>query len=228
MKSGIIGIVDGEISNLSSFHNSADQDGGELDYSIQVTNTDHTGNGKKVITGQAATQKVVEEESVRIDPDSGDIVVQEEPVKKGIYTPFLIVPDEFVVVQGSGGTFVFDIFSHQYNIGGVSRATIDLNEYADRYYAAESVDPWQVGFYGNIGNAEKGIVYGENVFSDQEIGDVIERSQLSQIGLQYEEGGHIIKMSITESGFVEIYQPSNYEAADFAEFVLENVIEFAE
>lgn len=122
---------------------------------------------------------------------------------------------------------MFDILSYQYN-QDVTRANIDLNEYAEEYYTAEGVDPWQVGFYGNVGNAEKGVVYGENVFSDDEIGEVLERSQLNQLGLQYNEGEYVIKNTLSESGYVELYQPSNFVSTDFAEFVIQNLIQYME
>lgn len=228
MQAGVLGLVAGDLGDLSSFHDTFEQDGAELAHSVQVQDTDHTAAGQEVITGQAATQEVEDETSIQIDPDTGDIVVHDEPLKSGKYTRFVAVPDEFVAVESGEGTFVFDLLSYEYNISGVSRSTIDLNSYAEKYYSAEGVDPWQVGFYGNVGNAEKGVVYGEDVFSDEEIGEVLERSQLNQLGLQYEESDHIIKMTMSESGYVELYQPSNFESSDFAEFVIDNVIEFME
>jgi len=36
-----------------------------------------------------------------------------------------------------------------------------------------------------------------------------------------------MKYNVTESGYVEIYQPSNYEEAEFAEFVVEDVLNHA-
>ncbi|AZQ14517.1 hypothetical protein DOS48_06545 [Halorubrum sp. PV6] len=71
-------------------------------------------------------------------------------------------------------------------------------------------------------------MYGENVFSDDEIGEVLERSQLNQLGLQFERDGQIIKTTMSESGYVEIYQPSNFESEDYAEFILNDLTSFME
>ncbi|WP_127117508.1 hypothetical protein [Halorubrum sp. PV6] len=228
MKAGVVGLIDGSLDDVSSFHNTFEKDGTEFTHSFQVRNTNHTTGGREVISGQAATQEVEDDTNIHIDPDTGDISVQDEPLKKGKYTDFVLVPDEFVAVGSGRGTFVFDILSYEHSVNGLNRSTIDLNEYAERYYTAENVDPWQVGFYGNVGNAEKGVVYGENVFSDDEIGEVLERSQLNQLGLQFERDGQIIKTTMSESGYVEIYQPSNFESEDYAEFILNDLTSFME
>lgn len=228
MKAGVVGLVHGELESISSFHDTFERDGTEFTYSFQIENTDYTEDGHEVLSGQAATQEVEDETSVSVDRETGEIVVHDEPIKKGKHTRFVAVPDEFVAVKSGSGTFVFDILSFEYNISGVNRAEIDLNSYAERYYTAEGVDPWQVGFYGNIGNAEKGVVYGEDVFSDDEIGEVLERSQLNQLGLQWEEDGYILKTTMSESGYVELYQPSSYGSTEFSEFILNKVYEFME
>jgi len=227
MKSGVVGLIHGNIDDLSSFHNQFEREGTEFRHSFQVHNTDYTTSGKKVLTGQAATQEIEDSKSVTIDDGNGEIIVQEESTVQGKYTEFVAVPDEFIAVKSGAGTFLFDILSYQYN-QDVTRANMDLNEYAEEYYTAEGVDPWQVGFYGNVGNAEKGVVYGENVFSDDEIGEVLERSQLNQLGLQYNEGEYVIKNTLSESGYVELYQPSNFVSTDFAEFVIQNLIQYME
>jgi len=228
MKAGVIGVLSGEVDDYHSFHDTHEQEGTRFTHSFQINQTAHTDSGKEVLVGQAATQEVQEETSIQIDRDTGDIVVADEPLRKGKYTDFVLVPREFIAVKSGSGTFVYDLLSFEFDPLSVSRGSIDLNSYAERYYTAEGVDPWQVGFYGNIGNAEKGVVYGENVFSDDEIGEVLERSQLNQLGLQYEEDGYVMKTTLSESGYVEVYQPSNFEAADFAEYVMENIQEFME
>jgi hypothetical protein len=108
----------------------------------------------------------------------------------------------------------------------VQRAELDLNAYADEYYNADEINPWQVGFYGNIGDAEKGVVYGDDVFSDTQIGEVLERSQLNQLGLEYPVLGQELKVTMAESGYIEVYNPSNYETNEFAEYIYSEISDY--
>jgi len=226
MKSGILGLIRGNSNSIESFHETREQDGERFSQSLQLEEIGHTEAGKPILEGEAATETTDSEDSISINGDSGEIIVTEKPVKSEKYTKILVVPDEFSVVSSSSGIFAFDMLNRA---GGISamRSSLDLNTYAEQYYDGPGVDPWQVGFYGNIGEAEKGTVYGEEVFDDSEIGDILERSQINQLGLEYEVAGADLKVTMTESGYIEVYQPSNYSTEDFCNFLSNEILSIA-
>lgn len=228
MRAGVIGFVRGEFDEITSLHKSSTQDGVEFMRSLQISEEGTLDTGHRYYTGEAAIQDVEKEEYVRIDSDTGEIEVGEEGITKGKYTEFVTVPSEFIAVDSSTGTFAFRLLQELHPGIQVDRATLDLNTYADDYYQAPNVNPWQVGFYGNIGEAEKGIVYGEDVFSDDEIGEVLDRSRLNQLGLQYEMLGHDMKMTMTQSGYVEVYNPSNFDSGEFAEYLVTEILDYVD
>lgn len=226
MQAGVIGIIDGEFDEMESFHQTQEQDGTTFSKSLQINQKPKTDMGYRAYVGEAAIQIIDEKETVNINPETGEIEVGEYPTKISKHTEFIAVPGEFVVVKSGSGTFAFDLIQSYYPGTHVERVRLDVNAYAEDYYTADEVDPWQIGFYGNIGKAEKGVVYGENVISDNDIGDVLARSQLNQLGLRYEMMGHDMKISMTESGYIQVYNPSNFESKDFAEYILEEVLQY--
>lgn len=227
MKAGILGLVVGELDDIDSFHQTQKQDGTQFSRSLQVEQVGTTEAGSPIYEGEAAIEEVEEIESVTIEQETGEIVVTEQPLREGKYTQVLIVPNEFAVVSSSAGRFAFDLVQETQPGITVSRSSLDLNEYANKYYDAPDVDPWQVGFYGNIGEAEKGVVYGEDVYNDEEMSEILERSQINQLGLRYDVLGHDIKMTMAESGYVEVYQPSNFSTEDFATYLEEEMLPIA-
>jgi hypothetical protein len=228
MRAGVIGFVRGEFDEITSLHETSVQDGMQFMRSLQVSEKGTLDTGHRYYTGEAAIEIVEKEEYVRIDSDTGEIEVGEEGTTKGKYTKFVAVPSKFIAVGSSRGTFAFSLLQELHPGIQVDRARLDLNSYADDYYQAPNVNPWQVGFYGNIGEAEKGIVYGENVISDEEIGEVLDRSQVNQLGLQYEMLGYDMKMTMTKSGYVEVYNPSNLDSEGFAEYLVTEILDYVD
>jgi hypothetical protein len=221
MRAGVIGIIDGTFDEIEPFHESVEQDGREFDRCIEIRNTKTTDRtNTKVQVGRAALQRIEERE--RVDINDGKVSVVEQPEKVSKYTEFITVPGEFVAVRSGSGTFAFDLIQARTQTT-IERTNFDLNAFSEEY---DSSDQWQVGFYGNIGNAEKGVIYGEEVLDDSEVGDTVERSQKNQLGLQYPYNDNKIKMTISESGYIEVYQPSNYDEFDFAEYVMEEILPF--
>lgn len=226
MKAGVIGVVDGTFDEITSFHKTTEKDGKKFTRSIQVENTEALDTGHVAYKGEAATQVVEESQTVQIDPDSGDIEVSQRGNIEGKHTQFVAIPGEFVAVSSGAGTFVFQLIQEMHPGTHVERVELDLNEYAEDYYRAKNVNPWQVGFYGNIGEAEKGVVYGDDVFSDSEVGDVLDRSNLNQLGLEYEVNGVDMKMTMTESGYLEVYNPSNLKFDEYAEYIVSEILDY--
>ena len=221
MKAGVIGVPDGDFGTVESFERKVSDDP-ELYQCVEVQRRQETENGLIVQKGRAATQKLDEQESVAIVDGSIRIQNRSQPVTK--YTEFVAVPGQFVVVANSGGIFAFDLLADGV---GIERAEIDLDGYLDVQQSEYDATPWKTGFYGHLGTAEKGVVYGEGVLDDEDFGGAVAGSQKNQLGLSYTQGDELMKVNITESGYVEIYQPSNYEEEEFSEFVAEEILAHA-
>lgn len=226
MKAGVLGEITGTFDDVPSFVETSVKDGVEYARSLQVKNTGTLVSGARYFEGEAAIQDIDETERVAIDSESGDITVSEKGIKTGKYANFVIISDEIMTVGSGSGTFAFRLLQEAHPGVNVERVELDLNAYADDYYSADEVNPWQVGFYGNIGDAEKGVVYGDDVFSDTQIGEVLERSQLNQLGLEYPMLGQDLKVTMAESGYIEVYNPSNYETSEFAEYIATEISDY--
>lgn len=85
---------------------------------------------------------------------------------------------------------------------------------------------WQAGFYDRLGTAQKGVVYGEDVLDDEDIGDPLRDAQINQLGLEYEYDGDQMKITLTESGYIEVYQPSEFDSGEFATYLQNQIRQY--
>ncbi|PSP37904.1 hypothetical protein BRC71_07955 [Halobacteriales archaeon QH_7_65_31] len=222
MKAGVIGLVDGNFDELESFSETFTQDDTELSRCVEVRQTQVTDSGVPVQTGRVATQKLDEQETVEIN--DGQISVYETPDVTTLYTEFVSVPGEFVAVSSSSGIFAFDTIGRRTNTN-IQRAELDLDSYAE---SRPESSPWKVGFYGHLGEADNGVVHGTSVLEDSDFGNVLQDAKKNQLGLEFTRDSEVMKITMADSGYVEVYQPSNYDSAEYAEFVVEEVLPHTE
>jgi len=232
MRAGVLGLPDTDFNPIESYTDTTQvDDHTELTACLEVRQTVEQ-DGVTVQSGRAALQELDTEESVDIDPETNNISVSERvDVVKTKYTEFVLVPGSFVAVSSGSGTFAFQLISSATASATIRKAEIDLDSFLRSYEGSsrsEEAETWQVGFYGNTGNAEKGTLYGDSVFGDSELGDVVHQLPKNQIGLDIEAGEEDIKMTASESGYVEVYQPSNYDSTDYSEFILDHVLHHSE
>ena len=222
MEAGILGTVDGQFDELESFQSTTTQDDTELQRCIEVRRALSLPNRVTAYEGRAAMERLNEQEDVQID--EGEITVYERPQRVTSYTPFLAVPGEAVIVGNGAGTFAFDLIGSQTNTT-IGRAELDLGSFVSDF---EEVDPWQVGFYGSLGNAENGVVYGNQLLEDEELAGLLGDSNINQLGLEFTYDDAMIKMRMSESGYIEVYQPSSYESEEYLQFVLDEILPYIE
>ena len=219
MEAGVIGIVEENFDSLQSFTDTRRKNGFKLKRGLQIKRRYSDPDGRTIVAGRAAIEKVEEEEEVSFQ--DGEIIAREKPMKRGYYTNFVTVSGSFVIVSSGKGSFAFDLISEQVGTS-IERAEIDLSNLTKNI---DHANPWQIGFYNNSGLAKKGTVYGEELLNDSEIGEVFKRSENNQLGLLFSGvNGEEIQMTATESGYVEIYQPSSYDTEDFIQFLTEFII----
>jgi len=230
MKAGVIGLPDYDFGPIESYTSERQVDEEtKLTVCLEIRDTNETERGYILQKGRAAIQELGTETRIRIDEKNDSInVVEDTNVVNTKYTEFVLVPGEFVAVESGNGVFAFRTIAAQTDAAKIKRANIDLDSLAASYEieSSESAIPWQLGFYGSGGSAEKGVLYGDDVISDAEFGKLVANLPKNQLGLEIddEEG---IKMTATESGYVQVYQPSNYDSKDFSEFVLDHILPHA-
>ena len=216
MKAGVIGEIEGTIDNFDNYYETRSDRDFDLRKQLEFSSSHTTGSGISFYSGRAAVERL--DENDNIDFNENGIIVTQGLEKTQYYTEFLVVPDDFVVITSSSGEFAFNVLETENQVS-IKKAEIDMFGLLD---STEEYNPtpWQVGFYDKGGDANKGVIYGADILSDKDIGNVLKNSKMNQLGLELEaKDGISIKFSITESGYVEVYQPSNYESADFIEFI---------
>lgn len=224
MKAGVIGVPDYDFDEISSFSSTKQEGDTELEACLEVRQTEYDAfDGYTVQTGRAAREEIVQSDQVSIE--GGSISVGETDTVETRYTDFVAVPGEVVAVANGRGTFAYDMIASQTAAATISRAEIRLDRFADTMDDLSETPPvpWQVGFYGRSGEAEKGVIYGDLVLEDGNFGSELQKAPKNQLGLIVDTDDNI-KLTVTSSGYIEIYQPSNYDAIDFSEFIVNHVI----
>lgn len=221
MKSGVIARIEGDLNEVESFHRIRDSEGRELRESIEIRQ-DYTNISGDLVGqfGRAAVQRAVTSEDVEID-ENGSITLTERTDTSTQYTEFLVAPEEFLIVKSRKGSFVFDL------VESVAEATVEPAE-LDLHSFVQSqpdADPWKIGFYGKRGNADNGVIHGTSLLDDSDLREVFNKTATNQIGIEYEKDGQLYKIFATESGYVEVYQPGNFDSVEFIEFIQEELSE---
>lgn len=220
MKSAVIGRVEGDFSRIEPLRTVRSMNGDELRDQIDITGVKRTPDGLDINEGRAAREEITNTESVELNADGISKVTERNKQTK--YTEFLAVPDQFVGVDSKRGSFLFELLEGETGVS-ISRVQVDIDEFAAAFPDAT---PWKVGFYGHGEQAENGVVHGDNVLDDEEFGGVLAGTKKNQLGLKMSYGSREFKMTITRSGYVSVYEPSNLDSAEFAEFVVDKILPY--
>lgn len=225
MKAGIIAKVDEEYGTIESFENRIPLAENEvfesLNQCVQIREDIELADGRIAQVGRAAVEEISTDEAANIE--DGEIRVFEESEKNTNYTEFLSVPGSFVAASSNSGRFVFDLLSSHVG-ANVTPVTFNLQGYLEE---RESADPWKVGFKNRTGNAENGVVHGEELLRDGDLGNPLKEAKKNQIGLEYNKDGYLLKTFVVESGYVEVYQPNNFDTREFIDFVESDLLHHA-
>lgn len=220
MKSGIIGKINGDFGTLDSFEETIQDRGFDVTTCLDVRHG-HMDlmNGVIGRSGRVLEQEVTEVEDIQVVDGTIEIGSKLDTVSS--FTEFLVVPDSgFLLVENKEGEFAFDILAEVSNTEIVS-AEIDLDEYAS---VRSRANPWKCGFYRDSGNAENGIVHGQNVLDDPEMGNVLTQSNKNQLGLEFNYKGMNLKMEATSSGYVRAHRPTNFTSENFLQFIRDDLV----
>lgn len=219
MKAGVIGMVNGDFNRIKPLYDTFTQNEIKLERGIEIVNDSITlSDGSSAIYGRAAMQRLKEKKSVQIR--EGSIGEHKEPEPEALYTEFLSLPGDVVIVNSSSGMFAFDLIGAQTNTL-IERAGFEIEEFVETHQREHF---WQARFKNNVGNAENGVVYGNDVLNDSDLDHVLGNSKISQVGLDYIYKEDEIKITVTESGYINLYNPSNYESKEFLQYFKDELI----
>lgn len=237
MKAGILGLVaEGELDTVEShYETGVDEAGGsqeEVANQLEVTDEIQThlggSNGVAPYEGRAVKEEAREVETVAAG--DGGIRHVETAEVVAHYTEFVAVPstsaaDGFAVTSTSDGLFVFDFLaSMQPRDCSIVPAQIDLEGfYRDHENAIVHRYGWE-----SDGEAETGVTWSENdVRQDEDLGELFNDGppHPTQLGMTYADG--LVRLVVTESGYIEIYAPSEMETTEFVELLIDDIIPHA-
>lgn len=223
MQSGKLALLNSEVENLEDevFEYTLPEKSpfDSVISSVRVDEVLSLNRGVKCIVGRAAQEDVERTESEEIESD-GQISENKTAQKITRTTQFLLVPDVFLLVGSSSGEFLFPLLNEETNHSAYP-AEISVDGFASDHDSAEY---WKVGFTGRGDGAENGVVHGDTVFSDSEIGDVVGSADKNQLGVNFEYNGELLKLFVTESGYIDLY--GTQESAEFAEFMMDVIMPY--
>jgi hypothetical protein len=189
---------------------------------VNVTDQGTLPTGQRWAAGEMARRT---EERVAVPQISEDGTVElthEDQVLEG-YSAWAMVPGEFAI----GWTdWSFKFLKWNFPVWQYSEQLIGLTSfYRDNNFS----NVGSVGFKARRDAAEKGTVHGQNVTSDEAIGeDLREESYLNELRFKYHPAAihEPVKAYIAASGYVEVYNPGEMTTEQFLSYVREEVLPY--
>jgi hypothetical protein len=221
--SGVVGVIDGGIGDLETYHNNYIEGDRSLEEHVSFGQsiTDLSGEivGKK---GTAAKQIIDDVESPSIQDGEINIRSQKETVWR--WTEFWLAfngdgPD-FVLVKKHNSGFPFGLLSDALD-QRVKRASFNLEDMI-RDYPGQ----WTGGFGERQAKVQSGLLWGDDIEDDTEMGDPFISSSKNLIGPTIQYRGQKLKTKISSEGFVQIVDPNDYSREAFIAFVEEMVLPY--
>lgn len=217
---GHIARASGEVDNLTNLQGNEytrDKQGHELKSAITFNNQIMDVSGDTIaISGQAARQEL--NSSQEVCPIDGDIQVTTQKRPEWKHTDFWAVKttdgSDFVVAENSGGVFAFDLLE---NITGLefTKVRFQLDD-----IRSDFPGQWVGGFEKRSGQVESGLLYGNEIEDDTEMGDPFRQtSNKNVIGPKISYRGNDLKLKIGRDGWVQVVKPGTYQRESYLRFV---------
>lgn len=214
MNRGSLAVIESATSQIESFQRSSVEDDYELQHCLEIRQThEDTVKGNPVQIGRAASQILTSVENTAIK--DGNIVTVEDTEVETKYTNFVYVPNRFLLTTSGGGEFLHGLIE-SYTGEMIEKANIDIDKFLE---SKSNPDVWKLGFVGRSANAEKGVLYGQDINNDTELGEIFSKSSINQVGIEYEMESKMIKLDVSRGGYVSLYQPGNYDLIEFSQFI---------
>lgn len=230
MKAGIIGVPEGEadrITDVEAFSTTTEEYGLELNTVVETEEVQTLSGDTKFIEGTALKETAEDEEKAYIE--DGKIRFRDAKVERQQFGEFTVVPanddhNGFVIVSSSSATFAFDLIDRTTII---NRAEISLGGFLKQH---NDFSATTAGMSGHAGQVDSAVTWGRNVFDDTEfkdpLGDAVVADNLSQLAGQYMSDGVRVKANLSESGYVQVYEP-DMDTMEFLDWVIRDILPFA-
>lgn len=195
------------------------------DTGIDVEEVQETFDGHRIYHGQAGTSTTSSVQAPVIDND-GSISEIERTVQDYKLLEWFAVPNAnpgFVAFDTSDNTYA-RVGLSSLSGGWIQDAKYNLEAVTDHFLDKRNADVWQVVWSDD---EEAGTFYpGPN--EDGPVKRGLERRK-KQIGFRYmpEEGPAIVRGTIAESGYCELYTPDDYGVAEMAEWLRTELLQFS-
>lgn len=227
MQSGGIGIITTNDSastiDTTPFPLTESEGDHELLSTVEAEWTQEAFNGTTLNKGRAAKETAEEIKTTRLT-DDGKIEAGKEKTDVATHiTDFLRVPGEFIVTESTRDEFAHELLKEATG-ETIHPAAVDLGGFAE---ANPEAEPWMGWFRGDGGPLNAGFASGE-INSAPDMADYLRKNQNTQLGLQgVEFNGRKLKLVVSRSGWIAIYEPKEMDSIEFAQFIREKVQPFA-
>jgi hypothetical protein len=220
MNSGKLSLVDSDTDDFKSVYNQVSGGDSPFDIFAETILIDKQINlihDKTAYKGRAAVENAEKISNKKIE-ESGEINDGKSIKKITKVTEFVLVPDEILIVNDSSGDFLIPLLNRN-TAHSVFEAKINLSEYIKRI---EDPEYWKVGFENRTDGAENGVLHGESVLRDSDIGGILDQSQKNQIGVTHQIDDGQAKSFVTKSGYLELYEP-DYDIEEYIQYVFDYI-----
>lgn len=218
MKKGALAKVVGDFDSIDTeaFPQIESRLGEELRQTLEVGNPITDLNGNQVVKGRAAHQDAGKSKEITISPDGRIVADGERTVVDTETAEFLSVHGEYVLAKSTQASFVFDLIGSATGTV-VEPMSVDIDGLIDDNPGAEY---WMSGIYGRPGDIKTSDAYGDgDVFEDDDFGDIYRNSDKNRIGVKLDFESEETKILVTESGYIEVYSPTDFESLQFKRLI---------
>lgn len=181
---------------------------------VDGAQTDFQGNA--AIVGRGARQDARTVKRLDIS-ESGELVQQNDDVEVTTEAgEFMVSAGEYIVAESTKKTFLHTLVAAATDTES-KRYDVDIDGLIDAHPDATY---WMGGIYDKDGDADTSDAYGDgDIFEDEDFGEVFRNSKKNRIGMMFEFETQTVKMLVTESGYVEVYRPSDFDTLQFKRLI---------
>ena len=224
MKRGGIAVVtdSGHDIEENQFPTTRTEDGYELQSTIDIDWQQTLLGANQVTYGRIAKESLTDIKTTRIRADGGIEVDRDESDVVPHTTEFAHVPGEFVVTESTQDEFA-DQLLEEATGETIHRAQVDLEAFAK---AHPNADPWMGWSSPGEGPIDSVAAWGD-IDSVPDLAKFIDSNEHSQIGLtNLEYDGRVLKLVLSKSGWLAIYDPKDMDTIEFMRFIHDEVLPY--
>lgn len=211
MLSGHIASIESSNDDISEFQ-SVVPDTAEFEKYVNIENEFTLSTGSEVTQGFAVEEYPQEYEAVDVDGNgNGEISVGTKERVEKKWTRYWILEDEYVIVENAKGKFAFKLIEAALD-GEVEGLSLNLAQ-----IVRDHPGQWMGGFEERSDNVRNGILYGDSIEFDGDMGDAFLNSDKKMIGPDIDYGGEALRLRIG-GGWFQILSPGDYTREEYLEF----------